>query len=294
MTRIAIIGPGALGGVVATCLAQHHALAVTVCARTPFDYLSVQTPDGPISATPHVLVDPGMANPVEWVMVATKAYDVASTQCWLDRLIGPETRLAVLQNGVEHVERFSGMVPTERIVPVVVDIPAARTAAGRMIQHRHGTMHVSMGRDGQDFVDLFAHTKIAVTADPDWRSRAWAKLCLNSAGAVTALTLRSTGPVWSSDLEAIVRAIVEECAAVARAEGAVIDHDVIERVVDGARHAPEGASNSLHADRVAGRPMEIDARNGAIVRFGTRHGIPTPMNALMLTLLKASGNPWVS
>jgi len=56
---------------------------------------------------------------------------------------------------------------------------------------------------------------------------------------------------------------------------------------------PEGSSaGSLHVDRLAGNPMEVDARNGVIVRLGLKHGIPTPMNKVLVTLLAASGAPW--
>jgi 2-dehydropantoate 2-reductase len=53
------------------------------------------------------------------------------------------------------------------------------------------------------------------------------------------------------------------------------------------RRGPRDAKNSMLADRLAGRPMEIDARNGVIVRLGRKHGIAAPMNALMVALLEA-------
>lgn len=288
MVSIALIGPGALGGVVAAWLAQNREIGVTICARTPLSGLRVKTPDKIITANPRVLLDPGEALPVDWVLVATKVYDVASTRPWLRHLVSAETRVAILQNGVEHVERFAPFVPMAQIVPAVVDIPAARTGPGRMEQHRDGTIFVPEGRNGEDFVALFAHTPIAAATTDDWRSRVWAKLCLNSAGAVSTLTLEATGPVWTPELEAVIRAVVEECAAVGRAEGAIIDPSVIERVVEGQSTSRPGTTNSMQDDRAAGRPMEIDARNGVIVRLGKKHGIPTPMNALLVTLLEAS------
>lgn len=293
MQTIAIIGPGAIGGMVAAWLGQNRDLSVIVCARSPLDDLSVETPDGTITAKPIVLTDVALADVVDWVLVATKTYDVASTRVWLDRLVGPETRVAILQNGVEHIERFKALVPVERLVPAVVDIAAARLAPGRIVQHRYGSIVVPQGRNGDAFVALFAGSRIAVSADADFQSRAWAKLCLNCTGAVSTLTQRSTGPVWSEELQAIVRALVTECATVARAEGATIGQGIIDGIVDGARTAPETSGNSMQADRLAGRTMEIDARNGVIVRLGRKHGIATPMNALFVALLEASGSPWV-
>src|SRR6185437_12805785 len=102
-TSIALIGPGAIGATVAAWLAQSPDLALTLCARTPFERLEIETPGGTITAEPEVLTDPAEARPVDWVLVCTKAYDVAGAAAWLEGLLGPETRVAVLQNGVEHV-----------------------------------------------------------------------------------------------------------------------------------------------------------------------------------------------
>jgi 2-dehydropantoate 2-reductase len=67
-----------------------------------------------------------------------------------------------------------------------------------------------------------------------------------------------------------------------------MDDSVVESVLSGYRAAPPDSVNSMHADRIAGRPMEIEARNGVIVRVGRKHGIPTPLNALFVELLEAA------
>jgi 2-dehydropantoate 2-reductase len=293
MTKIALIGPGAIGGTVAAWLAQKPEFELTICARTPFTELQVETPQGLITAKPKVFTDPEQASGVDWVLIATKTYDAEATRPWLGRLMKAHTRVAVIQNGVEHVQLFSHLVPPEKIVPVIINLPAARLAPGRIVQSRHGIIAVPSEKNGEDFAALFAHTEIEAAAHEDFVSQAWMKLCGNSAAVVPTLTLRATGPVWSDDLEAVVRGVIEECAAVGRAEGAIILDDLIEKTVANARAMPEGASaGSLHADRLAGNPMEVDARNGVIMRLGKKHGIPTPMNQVLVTLLAASGAPW--
>ena len=295
MTSIAVIGPGAIGGTLAAWLAQDPGFDLTLCARTPLDNLRVETPDGVITASPQVLTDPAAASAVDWVLVCTKTYDVETTKPWLDRLVGPQTRVAIVQNGVEHAKLFAHLVPAERIVPVMINLPAARSAPGRIVQHRHGIIAVPVGGNGEDFAALFAKTKITATAEADFVSQLWVKLTSNCATILPALTLRATGPVWSEELEAIVRGLVEECAAVGRAEGADVPQAVIDEAIQRFRDMPEGASaGSIHADRLAGNAMEIDARNGVIVRLGRQYGIPTPMNALLVTLLGAAGSPWVA
>ncbi len=295
MTSIAIVGPGAIGGTVAAWLSQNPQFDVSVCVRTPITDLVVETPQGTITATPKVLTDASQASPVDWVLVATKTYSVESTRPWLEALCGPQSRVAIIQNGVEHVGLFEHLVPAEKLVPVMINLPASRSAPGRIVQSRHGIIAVPAGQNGEDFAALFAGTEIEAAAHEDFVSQLWIKLCGNCAAAVPALTLRATGPVWSADLEAIIRGMTEECAAVGRAEGADIPQSVIEEAVERSRTMAEGAlSGSIHADRLAGHDMEIDARNGVIVRLGEKHGIPTPMNKVVVTLLAAAGSPWIA
>jgi len=85
----------------------------------------------------------------------------------------------------------------------------------------------------------------------------------------------------------VARQIVRECIAVGRAEGARLEDSLADTVVQRYRASPPDSLNSIHADRLAGRPMELDARNGVIVRLGKKHGIPTPANAMAAALLEA-------
>jgi 2-dehydropantoate 2-reductase len=295
MTKIAIIGPGAIGGTLAAWLAQDAAHAVSVCARTPFDELRVETPAGVITAQPEVITDPSKAGVVDWVLVCTKTYDADATGPWLERLVGSQTRVAIVQNGVEHVQLFAHLVPVQAIVPVMINLPAVRNAPGQIVQHRHGIIAVPAGANGEAFAALFAKTEIEAAAHEDFTSQLWIKLTGNSQSIVPTLTLRATGPVWNAALESIVRGVVEECAAVGRAEGATIPQSVIDNAVEASKAMREGAvAGSFHADRLAGHQLEVDARNGVIVRLGRKHGIPTPMNSVLVTLLGASGSPWIS
>jgi 2-dehydropantoate 2-reductase len=287
MPTIAIVGPGAIGGILAAWLAQDPTNEVTVCARTPFDRLEVETPIGHIEAVPRVLTDPADAAPVDWVLVTTKAYDAAGAARWLSPLRRADTPVVVLQNGVEHVERFAPYVSREWLVPAVIDCPAERTAPGRMRQRGSSWIVVPDSEHGRAFAPLFARTNFDVTTG-DFTTRAWGKLCVNAAGAISAILTKPTGVIQVDAIAELTRGLVRECLDVGRAEGATLDDAIVEEVVRGARRAPADSINSLLADRMAGRPMEIDARNGAVVRFGRAHGIATPLNEMAVALLVAA------
>jgi len=287
MARIAIVGVGAIGGVTAALLHQAGGHQLLLCTRRQMVGLSVDTPDGPVNVEASFVTDPSEAVEVDWVIVSTKAYDVAGAAKWLERLCSNGAPVAVLQNGVEHRERFAPYLPVEKIVPVMVDCPAERQAPDRVRQR--GVMHLKVPDNalGRDFVKLFAGTPADATTVPDFPSVVWRKLCFNSAGVLSALVLQPAGVVRGEALGDVALQIIRECAAVARAEGANLEENVADVVLAAQRAAPADSINSMLADRLAGRPVEIDARNGVIVRLGRKHGIATPANTMAVAMMEA-------
>ncbi len=286
--RVAVIGPGAVGGTIAFWLAQDPRLTVELWARTRFDELRVETPDGPRSCRPRVVLDPAEASSPSWVILATKAYDVASAAPWLAVLDG-RARVAVLQNGVEHVERLQPYLDPARVVAAVVDCAALRLGPGTIRQRRHAALIVNDDPNGRDLATLFSGTPVTVTLTADLVTAAWKKLCFNIGGTVCALTGQPAGITWRSDVAELLRDLVREGVAVGRAEGATLEDELPESILEGHRKAPRDAVNSLLADRLAGRRMEVDARNGVVVRRGRAHGVQTPLNAMAVAILEAAG-----
>ncbi|HEY4414537.1 MAG TPA: 2-dehydropantoate 2-reductase [Verrucomicrobiae bacterium] len=284
-THIAIVGPGAIGGTLAVRLASIANRTVVVCARTAIAQLILDAPEGQKTVTPKILTAPDQAQPVDWILVATKAYDATAAAGWFQFLTGPHTRLAVLQNGVEHIERFSAYFPPAKIMPVVVDLPVERVGPGHFHQRRAGHLTVPADANGEAFRQLFLNTGMEVRLTSDFRSAAWHKLAINCAGAVSAVVLKPAGISRQPAVADLMRALVRECIAVGRAEGAVLDDSLVESVITRYQSGPADAVNSMHADHLAGRPMEADVRNGVIVRLGKKHNIPAPINEAIVALL---------
>lgn len=287
MARIAIVGPGAIGGVVTAWLEETGRHEVVLCARRPLGEIHVETPHGALIARPTVLTSPHQATPVDWVLIATKAYDSAGAALWLKGLASRGAQVAILQNGVEHRERFAAFVPAERLVPVMVDCPAERSTPTAIRQRGTARMAVQDDASGREFAALFAGTPVEIALTEDLKSTVWRKLCVNAAGVISGLVLQPAGVMQDEALGELSRQIVRECIAVGRAEGAMLDDSLADTVLQGYRNAPPDSVNSLHADRQAGRPTEIDARNGVIVRLGRKHGIATPCNQMAVALIEA-------
>lgn len=287
MPDIALIGPGAIGGTLAAWLATQSDNELTICARTPFETLVVDSPFRVIESRPKMLTEPNQAKPVDWILIATKTYHMASVAKWLPALLGSETKVAVIQNGVEHLANLKSLVSEDRIVPVIIDCPAERFEPGRILQRAAIKMTVPNSAYSERFAALFPNDNITILLTNDWTTAAWKKLCINSGGAVSALLNEPANVVRERNAAEVMRGLIRECIAVARAEGAVIKDSVIEEIVASQADAPDGAMNSIHADLVEKRPMEWDARNGVIVRLGKRHGVPTPFNEMAVNLLRA-------
>ncbi len=92
------------------------------------------------------------------------------------------------------------------------------------------------------------------------------------------------------DVAALSRRYVAECLAVARAEDARLDDDVVDEVVRLVRSAPQDMGTSMLADRAAHRPLEWDLRNGVIVRKARAHGLATPISDVLVPLLAAASD----
>lgn len=295
---VAIVGVGAVGGACAARLCELRD-DVVLCVRRPFEELRVAAPERTLRVRPRVVARPrdlasalgARASPAsppypDWVLLATKAHQVAGAAAWLDAVVGPATRLAVLQNGVEHAARVAAWAPAERVVAVVVDCPGVATAPGRIEQRRPARLVVADDAAGREFAALFGGGDVAVETTADLASAAWRKLCANAAGgAIAALAGRPLPEIDASQRASLGRALVREAVVVGRAEGARLDDALADEIAQALAGTREGGRPSTLTDRLAGRPLEVDARNGAVVRVAARHGLPAPLNARAAALL---------
>jgi 2-dehydropantoate 2-reductase len=289
MSRIAIVGVGAIGAVAAAGLLACGCDEVQLCVRRRFERLIVRAGDASFERAVTTLDSPEKIDGyADFILLATKAHQTAGAAPWLGALAGPATVIAVLQNGVEHVERVTPYAGGARILPVVVQCPAQSIEPGVIVQSAPCTLVAPATADGRAFAALFKNSDVKVVTVKDFATAAWSKLCQNVvSGAVTAITMRPNNVVRDPGVAAFARGLVRECILVGRAEGAVLPDEVAERVVASMASAADGRGNSMYYDRCAGRTLEVDARNGAVVRIGARHGIATPLNSAATAILSA-------
>ena len=288
MSRVAVLGVGAIGSVFGVRLCRLERHDVTLCVRRPIEKLVVETPDSVIESSVKCVTSPSEAGPVDCVLLAVKGHQVPDAAQWLEALVGERTIIAVLQNGVEHRERVAPYAGGAEVVPVVVNCPADRLAPGHVAQQGGAQLVPEDGPGARFLASLYEGTDVPVKPTSDFTTASWAKLCNNvGAGPATALTNRGRGVLREPAVAEFCRGLVRECAAVGRAEGAKLADDVAERTIERLQDADPEATTSMLVDRRAGRPIEADVMTGAVVRIGAGHGIPTPLTAAADALLRA-------
>jgi 2-dehydropantoate 2-reductase len=293
---VAVVGVGAIGAFFAAPLIEAGVADVTLCVRTPFTDLVVESQRWSTTtrSQPRVCTDPAQlgpdgATPADWVLLATKAHQTAGAAGWLRALTGPDTTVVVLQNGVEHVDRVRPLLPdpSTAIVPAVVYSGVELVAPGHAVHRSNGFCLVPAAW-AAPLAALYPTGSSFVRPSDDFVSAMWQKLCANVvANGITALTGQRMEVMRRPDAAALGRALLAECTAVGRAEGAAIPDDYPDVLLEGVAAMPEGSGTSMLYDRLAHRPMEQDAKYGAVVRAGRRHGIATPVHDTFLALLSA-------
>ena len=268
MPSVAILGAGAVGGLLAGALGRAGTPVMLVAREetaTTIGRMGLSV-ESPRFGSFHlwVPVTERLAQPVDVLIVGVKA---PSLEAALDR-VGAEPGVVVpLLNGVEHMaalrERF------ERVVAGTIRVQAHRDGAARVV-HRAPFVTVSLADPGcPSLTAALRQAGVDVGEGGTEADVLWGKLA-----RLAALALATTAADASlGEVRDAVRAAAAEVVLVARAEGAALDGDTVLRELDA---LPDDASSSLRADIAAGRAHELDAIAGAVLRAADRHGIACP------------------
>jgi 2-dehydropantoate 2-reductase len=291
MARVAVVGVGAIGATVAAAVQNGGEHELLLCARRPVERVVVERPDDSetIIDAP-LLTDPRtVSTAADWVLLAVKAHQTQGAAGWLSALCAEGTTIAVLQNGIDHVERVAPLAGGATVLPVVNWCPVEPVAPGRVRQRDALRLAVPDGGAGEAFAALLGDgAEVAVGGAFAWE--AWRKLCANAVSGVLALAVRPAEIFALDDVREVARALAHECAAVARAEGVALSEQDADDVIAWLETLPKDAGSSILTDRRAGRALEWEARNGVIGRLGRRHAIATPVADTVSALLHAASD----
>ena len=308
--KLAILGSGAVGGYYGAKLARagHD---VTFIARGAHlaairqRGLSIKSPAlGDFVATGRAEEDTRQVGIVDLVVVAVKAYDNATALPMLSPMLGPDTTVLTVQNGVDSASEVAAITGEDHVLGGTTYIATALSQPG-VIEHTgthrriifgevFGALPRSSARVEAIHEVLSGADIQSVTAD-DGRVPIWEKfIFLVSLAGFTGSTRLPIGPVWADPfIRAQFLAGCREIEAVARAEGVPVAADRIQQIETYVGGIPGTMRSSLLIDLAQGKRIEVEALQGSVVRRAGRLGVPVPIISTLYAVLKpfAAGAP---
>lgn len=290
--RFAVFGAGGLGAYYGARLvdAGHE---VSFIARGPHleamrkNGLKVISPVGDVHLEkPQVTDQPADIGEVDVVMIAVKSWHVAEIIPVLGSLMGDATVMLPFLNGVDAPDQLAEAFGEENVLGGLSRIFSEIESPG-VVRHLNPGAYIEFGElNGERstrveaLADVFRAVGIETEISDDIRSALWQKLLLVASWAgLGALSQSTLGVVCDQpELRSLVDRAMDEGIDVARALGYPLPDDLKQKMWDFYGGVPYDTTASMMRDILAGRPSELDAWNGAIVRFGRQLGVPTPVH----------------
>ena len=297
--KIAVMGSGAMGGYIGGRLAQ-AGRDVTFIDKGQHLHairqngLHINSPSGdfyikPIKATD----DPAEIGPVDLIFFCVKSYDVSSAAEMLRPVMGPQTAIIPVQNGIGHVEKIGRVLGAEHVLGGI-SLLMAHVAEPGVVQHYLAPDKLEFGeiKGGHssrcDKIErVLAVNGFETAACPNIVERMWWKLAAYSGVGVFCVVRGDKGTIWATpETKGLYRQAIAEAVNVAQAKGISLTDSVPDEHIAILDTVPSQWKPSMLAALEDGHPLEIDAIQGALCSIGKEVGVPTPINGIVYSCLK--------
>ena len=297
--RIAIFGAGGIGGYLGGRLSQAGEEVVLIARGEHLQAikehgLKVDSIKGGFVATPALATDnPTEAGPVDAVILGVKAWQVLDAAKAMRPMIGPETFVVPMQNGVEATAQLASVLGEKSVVVGLGGLISYIVGPGHIL-HAGGEPYVSFGESDnstsertQNLLEAFKNAGVTANIPANIQAALWAKLALmavnSGIGAITRVPTgqwRSVAGSWK-----MAQQVAQEVLAVAASKGIVMPSDSLASTVARLEASAPNSTSSMQRDLMEGRFSELEVQTGAVVRLGLEAGVPTPVNTFIYNSL---------
>lgn len=294
--RIAVFGAGGIGGYFGARLAQ-AGNDVALVARGAHlqaiqaNGLFVKSSTGDFHITPFIATNsPAEVGVVDLVILGTKAWDVRAASEQIRPMIGPDTGVLTLQNGVEAPTEVADVLGDDHVIVGVSPVRCFIETPGRLKhvggidpQLTLGEIDNRASKRVDSIHAAFSSIQVSVQIPDDIHSWLWLKFAgAATLGGIGTLTRVSTG-VWRTipEVRKFFQDSIQEVAAVAAANGVSLPPDGIDMIHRGIDMLPKDHMTSMQEEIIKCKPSELEYWNGAVVRLGKEAGVATPLNEVI-------------
>ena len=290
--KIAVMGAGAVGCYYGGMLAR-AGHAVTLIARPRHveafrrDGLRMETKSFDERVRVQADTDARGAEGADLVLFCVKSMGTEAAGRQLAPWLRPDTLVLCLQNGVDNADRLRSVLPGHAIAAAVVYVATEMAGPGHLRHHGRGELVIEPAPGSERIAPALVAAGVPTEVSRDVRGALWSKLVLNCAyNAVSAIANAPYGEtVQGEGIRDVMRDVVDECLAVAHAEGVVLPVDPHATMYKLVESMPTQYSSTAQ-DLARGKPTEIYFLNGYVVRRGDALGIATPANRVLWALVK--------
>ena len=298
--HIVAFGAGGVGGYFGGRLAL-SGVDVTFVARGAHldairaNGLAIRTPDGDLRVRPAVATDDvSSIDPPDYLFFAVKLFDTETVAEACRPIVGPDTAVVSLQNGVEAVDILNGAFGRERVmggtvgVAAVISEPGVITQTGTFNFITVGEQDGARSARGEALVTACEKAGITATLSDDVEVDIWMKMVMLTAlSNMTCVTRLPLGAIRAvPETRAMLEACVAEAVAVGRARGVALPEDAVAQQMARLDGLPDAMVASMQHDLTAGKPLELERLGGAVVRLGAAAGVPAPTQSFCYGSLK--------
>jgi 2-dehydropantoate 2-reductase len=298
--RIAVVGAGGVGGGFGVALAKAGA-DVTFIARGAHlaamksHGLKVQGGRGESHLVPTQATDnPADIGKVDFVLFCVKQWDVESAGHHIKPLIGPNTAVIPLQNGVDAAERLIPILGANAVMGGVAQIsasiigPGLVNQVGTFMRMIFGELDGKRSKRGEELLALCLKAGFDATLSEAILTDLWMKFILLASNAsIMALARQPIGKMRDDpEMRPIFTAAYQEAFDVGRARGVALPADAVETILKNTYHFPPDMKPSMALDLDRGNRLELPWLGGKVVELGRKAGVPTPTHSLMYAMLK--------
>ena len=297
--RIAVFGAGGIGGYLGGRLSQAGEEVVLIArgehlAAIRENGLRVDSIKGDFVATPALATDnPAEAGTVDAVILGVKAWQVTDAAKAMRPMIGPDTFVVPMQNGVEAPGQLAAVLGERAVVVGLGGLISYIVGPGHIL-HAGSEPFVSFGESDdstsertQQLLQAFQNAGVQANIPADIHAALWGKLAFMAAnsgvGAITRVPVgqwRSVTGSWE-----MAQQVVKEVLAVAHGKGIKMPIDALPATLARLEGSPPGGTSSMQRDLMEGRPSELEVQTGGVVRLGLEVGAPTPVNTFIYNSL---------
>ena len=298
--KFAILGAGAVGGYFGARLAEAGE-DVSFMARGAHleairsTGLRIESENGDAHIHPaQASDDPAEVGPVDYVLFAVKLFQTEETAGFAKPLVGPNTTLVALQNGVECANVLSAVHGKEKVlngtsyIAAVIAEPGLVRQTGTFASFAFGEQDGTMSDRGQRLKEAADKAGLNPTYSSNVESLVWMKfLLIATMSSITTSTRKPIGELRDDpDIQPVIVASLEESIAVGRAMGVDLPENAMEQQLKRIAEFPAAMVASMYHDLHANKPTELEWMSGAVRRFGKQCGIPTPTHDAFYAILK--------